>query len=82
MHEYYSVARFRATYKGRVEALPDRSQWPAVDLGFKMYPPFTTRDVTFYDGFLVTFLEDVTNAMASMTFSCFSSLMCILDIEA
>ena len=72
MHEYYSVARFRATYEGRVEALPDRSQWPAVDLGFKMYPPFTTRDVTFYDGFLVTFLENVTNAMTSMTFFLFS----------
>ena len=25
VHEYYSVARFRAAYEGRVEALPDRS---------------------------------------------------------
>ena len=32
VHEYYSVARFRAAYEGRVEALPDRSQWPVVDL--------------------------------------------------
>ena len=43
VHEYYSVARFRAAYEGRVEALPDRSQWPDVDLGFKVYPPLLGR---------------------------------------
>ncbi|XP_039815101.1 uncharacterized protein LOC120678000 [Panicum virgatum] len=43
VHEYYSVARFRAAYEGRVEALPDRSRWPAVDLGFKVYPPLLGR---------------------------------------
>ena len=42
-HEYYSVARFRAAYEGRVEALPDRSQWPVVDLGYKVYPPLLGR---------------------------------------
>ena len=43
VHEYYSVARFRAAYEGRVEALPDRSQWLVVDLGFKVYPPLLGR---------------------------------------
>lgn len=43
MHEYYSIARFRAAYKGRVEPIPDRSQWPHVDLGFKVYPPLLGR---------------------------------------
>jgi len=43
VHEFYSVARFRAAYAGRVEAMTDRSQWPEVDLGFKVYPPFLGR---------------------------------------
>ena len=43
VHEYYSVARFRAAYAGRVEAMTDRSQWPEVDLGFKVYPPLLGR---------------------------------------
>ena len=43
MHEYYSVAKFRAAYEGRVEAMPDISQWPQVDLGFKVYPPLLGR---------------------------------------
>jgi len=43
VHEYYSVAKFRAAYEGRVEAMPDRSQWPEVDLGFKVYPPLLGR---------------------------------------
>ena len=43
VHEYYSVAKFRAAYEGRVEAMPDTSQWPQVDLGFKVYPPLLGR---------------------------------------
>ena len=43
VHQYYSVAKFRAAYEGRVEAMPDRSQWPTVDLGFKVYPPLLGR---------------------------------------
>ena len=43
VHEYYSVARFKAAYAGRVEPMPDRSQWPEVDLGFKVYPPLRGR---------------------------------------
>ena len=37
VHEYYSVARFRAAYEGRVEPFPDRSQWLEVDLGYKVF---------------------------------------------
>jgi len=43
VHEYYSVARFRAAYEGRVEPMTDRSQWPEVNLGFKVYPPLLGR---------------------------------------
>ena len=43
VHEYYSVQRFRAAYASRVEPLPDRSQWPQVDLGFKVLPPLLGR---------------------------------------
>jgi len=43
VHKYYSVAKFRAAYEGRVEAMPDRSQWPEVDLGFKVYSPLLGR---------------------------------------
>jgi hypothetical protein len=43
VYEYYSVARFRATYEGRVEPMTDRSQWPEVNLGFKVYPPLLGR---------------------------------------
>ena len=39
VHEYYSVAKFRAAYEGRVEPMPDRSDWPEVNLGFKIFPP-------------------------------------------
>jgi hypothetical protein len=38
VHEYCSVAKFMVAYEGRVEAIPDRSQWPVVDLGFKVHP--------------------------------------------
>jgi len=43
VHEYYSVAKFRAAYEGRVEPMTDRSQWPEVDLGFKVHPPLLGR---------------------------------------
>jgi hypothetical protein len=43
VHEYYSVARFKAAYQNRIEPIPDRSQWPEVDLGFKVYPPLLGR---------------------------------------
>ena len=43
VHDYYSVAKFRAAYEGRVEPMPDRSQWPQVDLGYKVFPPLLGR---------------------------------------
>lgn len=43
VHEYYSVARFRKAYAGRVEAMPDKLEWPEVDLGFKVLPPLVKR---------------------------------------
>ena len=35
---------------------------------------YTTRDVTFYDGFLVTFIDNIMNATTSMTFFVFGFL--------
>jgi hypothetical protein len=43
VHEYYSVARFRAAYADRIELIPDRSERPVVDLGFKVYPSLLGR---------------------------------------
>lgn len=39
VHEYYSVERFRAAYNGSIPHMTDKSQWPQVDLGFKLLPP-------------------------------------------
>lgn len=36
---YYSVAKFQAAYAASIEPVPDKSQWPKVDLGFKLWPP-------------------------------------------
>jgi len=43
VHEYYSVTKFRAAYEQRVEPMPDRSQWPHFELGFKVFPPLLGR---------------------------------------
>ena len=43
VHDYYSVAKFKAAYEGNVSTMPDRSQWPAVDLGFQVFPPLQKR---------------------------------------
>ena len=39
----YSIARFKAAYVDRIEPLPDRTQWPVVELGFKVFPPLLGR---------------------------------------
>ena len=39
VHDYYSVERFKATYQFLVNPMVDKSQWPAVDPGFEMWPP-------------------------------------------
>ncbi|CAA0811236.1 Unknown protein [Striga hermonthica] len=43
VHEYYSVARFKAAYEQRIEPIPDRSQWPVVELPFKVHQPLLGR---------------------------------------
>jgi hypothetical protein len=43
VHEYYSVMRFKAAYKRLIEPLPDRSQWPDVDLPFGLWHHLTRR---------------------------------------
>jgi len=45
LHPYFSVDHFRAAYAGIIKPLPDKSQWPKVDLGFKVLPPLTKRAV-------------------------------------
>jgi hypothetical protein len=39
VHEYYSVDRFRAAYAGIVPPMPDRTDWPQVELEYKLLPP-------------------------------------------
>lgn len=39
VHDYYSVERFRAAYRGIVPPMTDKSQWPQVDPGFKLLAP-------------------------------------------
>jgi len=43
LHEYYSVARFKAAYATPIPALTDQSQWPEVEIEFSMCPPLTKR---------------------------------------
>ncbi|KAL6606121.1 hypothetical protein ACP70R_041774 [Stipagrostis hirtigluma subsp. patula] len=45
VHEYFSVQRFELAYEGLIEPLPDKSQWPKVDTGFKLLPPFVERSI-------------------------------------
>ncbi|XP_034580832.1 uncharacterized protein [Setaria viridis] len=39
VHEYYSVARFKVAYSGTIPTMTDKSQWPNVNMGFKLLPP-------------------------------------------
>ena len=43
LHEYYSVARFKAAYATPIPPLTDQSQWPEVDFEFSMCPPLAKR---------------------------------------
>jgi hypothetical protein len=36
---YYSMAKFQATYAGIIPSITDRNQWPEVDKGYKIHPP-------------------------------------------
>lgn len=39
IHEYYSIEKFRAAYGGSIPPMTDKTQWPQVDVGFKLLPP-------------------------------------------
>jgi hypothetical protein len=39
VHEYYSVDRFRAAYADIIPPMPDRTDWPQVQLDYKLLPP-------------------------------------------
>ena len=43
VHPYYSVEMFRAAYADRVPPMPDRADWPEVELGFTLFPPLQRR---------------------------------------
>jgi hypothetical protein len=43
VHEYYSVARFRAAYADIVPPMPNRAGWLEVELGYKLFPPAQKR---------------------------------------
>ncbi|KAM0924857.1 hypothetical protein ACQ4PT_004756 [Festuca glaucescens] len=43
VHDYYSVARFKATYAHALPALEGKQQWDIVDPGFKLCPPALKR---------------------------------------
>ena len=43
LHEYYSVAKFKAAYATPIPPLTDQSQWPEVKVEFDMFPPLTKR---------------------------------------
>ena len=43
VHDFYSVAKFRAAYADVVPPMPDKSDWPEIDLGFKLFPPLQKR---------------------------------------
>ena len=43
VHDCYSVAKFKKAYEGWIPPLPDKTQWPQVDLGFKLWPPILKR---------------------------------------
>ena len=39
VHNYYSVEKFQAAYRGIIPNITDRGQWLEVDKGFKLFPP-------------------------------------------
>ena len=45
LHPYFSVYHFRLAYAGIIKPLPDKSQWPKVEFGYKLLPPLAKRAV-------------------------------------
>ena len=40
---YYSVKKLQAAYAGVIPSITDKQQWPAVDKGFKVFPPVANK---------------------------------------
>ena len=45
VHEYYSVEKFRAAYGRLIEPMTDKTQWPKVDMPFRVSAPLGKRSV-------------------------------------
>ena len=43
VHDYYSLERFKNAYKRLIEPLPDKTQWPDVELDFAVNAPLAKR---------------------------------------
>lgn len=43
--DYYSLDKFKAAYRGLIQPMPDKSQWPKIDLGFILGAPLGKRSV-------------------------------------
>ena len=48
VHDYYSVQRFKNAYKRLIEPLPDKTQWPKVDIPFPVEAPLDKKGVGRY----------------------------------
>ena len=48
VHDYYSVQRFKNAYKRLIEPLPDKTQWPKVDIPFSVGAPLDKKGVGRY----------------------------------
>jgi hypothetical protein len=43
VHEFYSVSKFKKAYGKAIKPLTDKTQWPQVNPGFKLWPPILKR---------------------------------------
>jgi len=39
VNEYYSIKKLQVSYAGVIPSITDKQQWPAVEKGFKVFPP-------------------------------------------
>jgi len=39
VNEYYSIKKLQVAYAGVIPSITDKQQWPAVEKGFKVFPP-------------------------------------------
>lgn len=45
VHDYYSLQKFKSAYERVIEPMPDKSQWPKVDMSFSLGAPLGKRGV-------------------------------------